>query len=328
MTRMNHPAPRITMAVLAYRQSAFIDDAVRSALGQIGEPIEIVLSDDCSPDDTYERMQALAAAYDGPHQVVVRRNERNLGITAHYNEVMKTAKGDLVVVMAGDDISLPERVSVTAQAWEATGHLADLLACDVIDMSFENKDLGTLQVDDLAQWRGVEAWARKRPYVIGAGHAVTRRLFERFGPLQPGVMEEDQVNTLRALCSGGAVTMRRALVRYRRGGISSGSRPGSAQDFLLQMQRKNRNYLALLRQWHADAGIAGCTPMVESATRRTLDRETFLADLLLRTDLSGRLDAVRRAASVDIGWRLKKLLHMQFPGFSAGTRNLQDRWKP
>lgn len=324
---MNHPAPRITLAVLAYRQSSFIGDAVRSALGQIGEPIEILLSDDCSPDDTYERMQALAAAYDGPHQVVVRRNERNLGLTAHYNEVMKQAKGNLVVVMAGDDFSLPDRVSVTASTWDATGQRTDLLACDVIDMSFEGKDLGTLQVDDLAQWRGVGDWARKRPYVIGAGHAVTRRLFERFGPLQPGVMEEDQVNTLRALCSGGAVTMRQALVRYRRGGISSHTRPATARDFLHQMQRKNSNYLALLRQWHADARIAGCTQVVEGVTQPTLDRETFLADLLSSPDLRGRLDAVRRATSVDIGWRLKKLLHVQLPGLSADTSRLQDLWK-
>lgn len=321
---MNHPAPRITLAVLAYRQSDFIDEAVRSALGQICEPIEIVLSDDCSPDDTYERMQALAAAYDGPHQVVVRRNGCNLGITAHYNEVMKSAKGQLVVVMAGDDISLPERVSATAQAWDATGQRADLLACDVFDMSFEGKDLGTLKVDDLAQWRGVEDWARKRPFVIGAGHAVTRRLFERFGSLHPGVMEEDQVNTLRALCSGGAATMRQALVRYRRGGISSGSRPGSAQDFLLQMQRKNRNYLALLRQWHVDAGIAGCTPTVESATRRTLEQETFLCDLLSRSDWRGRLDAIKRATSVSLAWRLKKLLHVQWPGLATATRRLKE----
>ena len=272
-------------------------------------------------------MQTLAEAYDGPHQVIVRRNERNLGITAHINEVMRHARGSLIILMGGDDISLPERASVIAQAWEATGQRADLLACNVIDMSFAGKDLGTIQVDDLSKWRSVEDWAIERPYVIGAGHAVTRRLFERFGPLQPGVMEEDQVNTLRAVCSGGGISIRQALVRYRRGGISSGISQGSGQDFLHQISRKNRNYLALLMQWQADARVAGCAPVVERATRRTLDRETFLADLLSSQGFRDRLATVRRADSVDAGWRLKKLLHVQWPGLAAGTRRLQDHWK-
>jgi hypothetical protein len=152
--------------------------------------------------------------------------------------------------MGGDDISLPERASVIAQAWEATGQRADLLACNVIDMSFAGKDLGTIQVDDLSKWRDVEDWARKRPHVIGAGHAVTRRLFERFGPLQPGVMEEDQVNTLRAVCSGGGISIRQALVRYRRGGVSSGIRQGSGQDFLHQV-RPTPESPAARQRWNA-----------------------------------------------------------------------------
>lgn len=324
----NNPAPSVTLALISYRQSEYIEDAVRSALAQAGARLEILLSDDCSPDDTYARMEALVQAYRGPHQVVLRQNERNLGLIEHVNEVMRHASGELVVLMAGDDISLPERASACTQAWEATGRRADLIACDVIDMSAEGDDLGTIRVDDLGRWRDVDDWARGRPYVIGAGHAVTRRLFERFGPLQSGVAEEDQVNTLRALCSGGAVTVRQTLVRYRRGGISAGARPVSAQDFVNQLRRKNANYLALLRQWQADARLAGCETTVERATRRTLEQETFLCDLLSRSDWRGRLDAMQRATSVPLAWRLKKLLHVQWPGLATTTRRLKANWKP
>jgi len=113
---MSTPSPRITLAVLAYNQSATIDTAVQSALGQQCEPVEVLLSDDASPDDTFDKMQAAASAYTGPHQVVVRRNARNLGIGEHYNEVMRAARGRLIVMMAGDDISTPDRVARTAAA--------------------------------------------------------------------------------------------------------------------------------------------------------------------------------------------------------------------
>ena len=85
--------PRITLVVFAYNQSAMIDAAIDSALAQVGEPIEILLSDDASPDDTFARMQAKAAAYRGPHQVRVRRNPTNLGINGHFNAVVEAAQG-------------------------------------------------------------------------------------------------------------------------------------------------------------------------------------------------------------------------------------------
>ncbi len=319
--------PRLTLAVLSYRQSAYIEDAVHSALEQTGEPIEVLLSDDCSPDDTYARMQALVEAYRGPHRVVLRRNERNLGIGAHVDEVMKLARGELLVLMGGDDVSLPERASATLEAYDATGQRADLLACNVIDMSADGIDLGVIEVDDLSQWRSLNDWIRRRPYVIGAGHAVSRRLVERFGRLQPGVIEEDQVNTLRALCSNGAVTIRQALVRYRRGGVSAGSSELTLQDFLHQTRRRNCGHLALLRQWRADASIAGCAEAVVRATQLAYDRETFISELLSSTSFAGRLQAVRRATHVAPGWRLKKLLYFQWPGIAVGVRRLQQRWR-
>jgi glycosyltransferase involved in cell wall biosynthesis len=327
MTPLLPTPPRLTLAVLSYRQSACIEDAVLSALGQTGESIEVLLSDDCSPDDTYERMQALVDAYRGQHQVVLRRNQHNLGIGAHVDTVMKLARGELLVLMGGDDISLPGRAAATLHAYDASGQKADLLACHVTDMSVDGTDLGVIQVDDLSLWTGIVDWARRRPYVIGAGHAVTRRLMERFGPLQAGVVEEDQVNTLRAICSGGAVTIPQALVRYRRGGISSGARELTVQDFLQQSRRRNSAHLALLQQWLVDARSAGCAEVVEAGIRTTFERETFMAELLSSTDWAGRLQAVRRATRVAPGWRLKKLLHIQWPGIAVGMHRLQQRWR-
>jgi glycosyltransferase involved in cell wall biosynthesis len=319
-------APRLTLAVLSYRQSSYIEDAVRSALGQTGEPIEVLLSDDCSPDDTYAKMQALVAAYHGPHQVVLRRNERNLGIGAHINEVMRLARGELIALMGGDDISLPERAAATLEAYDATKNQVDLLACHVIDMSADGVDLGVLEVDDLAQWQSVEDWVRRHPYVIGAGHAVSRRLVERFGPLQPGMNIEDQVNTLRALCSGGAMTIRRPLVRYRRGGVSAaGDAELTARDFMHQTRSRNNGHLGLLRQWRADARIAGCAEVVERATQQTFERETFLNSLLSSPNLADRLQVLRRSCGLAFGWRLRKLLYFQWPGIAAGVRRMQVR---
>lgn len=320
--------PRITLVVLAYNQSRFIDDAVRSALAQTSEePIEIVLSDDASPDTTFAQMQRLAMAYCGPHQVVVRRNERNLGIGAHFNTVMQAARGRLVVLMAGDDISMPERVSRMAQAWDASNGRLDLIACDLIDMDIDGNNLGRIAPDDLALWRGPHDWARQRPHIVGAGHAITRRQFERFGPLQPGVSLEDQVNTLRAICGGGAVTVREPLVRYRRGGVSTLEQALTAQTFVALIKRQSARQVALYGQWLSDAEQVGCRDVIESVFRREYDRERFIRQLLEAPGLAGRVRATRAADTVALGWRVRKLIYWQWPALAAFIRRRQAHSK-
>ena len=94
--------PLVTFALFAYNQEQFIREAVEGAFAQTYEPLEIILSDDCSTDRTFEIMQVMAAKYKGPHQVQVRKNEKNLGLADHINEVVKVTHGQVVVVAAGD----------------------------------------------------------------------------------------------------------------------------------------------------------------------------------------------------------------------------------
>ena len=319
--------PRITVAVLAYNQAHFIEGALASVLEQQCEPVEILCSDDASPDDTFETMQRIAAAYRGPHRVVVRRNPRNLGIGQHFNEVMKAARGELIVMMAGDDLSLPGRIAKTAAAWDASGGQLDLIASHLVDMSFDGQDLGMMKVDDLSQWRTLEDWARRRPYIVGASHAFTKRLYERFGPLGAGVAYEDQINVLRALCGGGAVTLDEPLVRYRRGGVSDRMRDFSGALFLAWTKRQNIKHVALHKQWLRDARAAGCEPLVARATDRDYQRELFIEELLAAPTQRERIAVTRRWTQVDAGWRWRKFIYLGLPGLAARIRYWQAESK-
>ena len=69
-------------------------------------------------------MQAKAAAYSGPHRLVLNRNPKNLGIVPHVEKVMALASGALIVENAGDDVSVPHRVARMVEAWLASGRRA------------------------------------------------------------------------------------------------------------------------------------------------------------------------------------------------------------
>lgn len=123
----------VTFALFAYNQEKYIREAVEGAFSQTYEPLEIILSDDCSSDRTFEIMQEMAAEYKGPHRVRVRQNEFNLGIIDHVLSVADEARGPLMVVGAGDDISLPERSMKLAATWTTKRPAAVYSGCIDVD---------------------------------------------------------------------------------------------------------------------------------------------------------------------------------------------------
>ena len=92
LTPMPGDRPPVTLFVLAYNQEALVRAAIEGAFAQTYQPLEIILSDDASPDGTFAVMQAMAAAYSGPHRVILNRNPANLGLTAHVSRVMAAAR--------------------------------------------------------------------------------------------------------------------------------------------------------------------------------------------------------------------------------------------
>jgi glycosyltransferase involved in cell wall biosynthesis len=300
---------RITLAVLAYNQAHLVEHAVRSALEQACEPIQIVISDDCSTDGTSACIESLASRYRGPHRVLVRRNAVNLGIAGHFNAIMEAAEGRLVVIMAGDDVSRRDRVAITAEAWDRSGEALNLLGAHVIDMDEHGTTLGIRRVDPLQEWRSVHDWSDRRPYVLGAAHAVTRRLHDRFGPLAAGAGQEDQVNTLRAVLSGSASTIDDALVRYRRGGVSTVT--PSAATYRLWEARRSATHLALYAQWIQDAALAGHETVVGAAIEGLRQRDAFLHELMTAASLGEQIRVVRGHPGVGTQWRWKRLLQLR-----------------
>lgn len=216
------PRPLVTFALFAYNQEKYIREAVEGAFAQTYEPLEIILSDDCSSDRTYEIMQRIVAAYKGPHCVVLNRNPSNLNIGGHVNTVAALASGELIVMAAGDDISVPSRTQQLVQQWDALGRPPAVLTSD-----FEPIDVASKPVvlNAEAVCRGpflIANMARGDIRGLGATAAITRSLISCFPPLQTTVRHEDRVFPFRALLLGGTVALvDKKLVQYRVvGGIS------------------------------------------------------------------------------------------------------------
>lgn len=231
--------PRVTFALIAYRQAQYVGEAIASALAQDYPNLEVLLSDDCSPDETFAIMSQAAAAFRGPHDVVLNRNPRNLQIGGHINAVNRLASGELIVIAAGDDLSDPQRTSKLVEAWLAGSKRAGLLHSACYRMTGDTKE--RFDCPCLHQLDSLEVAAREPAFVIGATEAWDKALFDEFGDLRSELVHEDHALHFRSLLKHRPVTyVHEPLVRYRQGaGISTvyGSRHVGPQDRQLLLDR-------------------------------------------------------------------------------------------
>lgn len=215
--------PLVTFALFAYNQERFIKEAVEGALAQTYSPLEIYISDDCSSDNTFEIIKDLTKDYKGPHTLIINRNKQNLGIADHVNHIFSVTTGELVVMAAGDDISLPHRTEKMVEEWLKTDKPSGI-GCryQVIDdhgnrinpknWAYEEPDPRILQV---SRERQLYAFAdRKNPILLGAAACWSREIYVEFEPL--GLKNfEDVVFSLRSCLHKGLHFSKDILLLYR-----------------------------------------------------------------------------------------------------------------
>ncbi len=205
----------VTFALFAYNQEQFIREAVRGALAQTYSPLEIILSDDCSADRTFEFIKQEVSGYRGPHKIRLNRNPQNIGFGAHINLVMEMAEGQLIVAAAGDDISLPGRVEKLFAAYDSSNGKALSLYSNATVINGEGERAGPYLAGRGPDRLSARWMAERFSATLGCAQAWDRRLFDLFGPILKEVFNEDMVIPFRAALIGEIEYIDEPLVLYR-----------------------------------------------------------------------------------------------------------------
>lgn len=218
MKNTNSDRPLVTFALFAYNQEQYIREAVEGAFSQTYEPLEIILSDDCSTDRTFEVMSELAANYRGPHRVVIRRHSINLQTALHVQSVAEIMSGDLMIVAAGDDVSLPQRTQQMVEAWLSSGMKASVVHGKAIEIDAITRS--EIRRSELRpgcdRVLGIEWFLRNKglPF-LSPTCAYSRRIFDRYPPLFGGSVIEDGVLVQRCFLEGPVVPVPSHLILQR-----------------------------------------------------------------------------------------------------------------
>ena len=100
---MSESSPlKISIAMATYNGAAYLQEQLDSFLAQTRLPDEVVITDDCSTDETLEIIKGFEES--APFNVHWEQNEHNLGYTGNFNKALIKTTGDLVFLSDQDDV--------------------------------------------------------------------------------------------------------------------------------------------------------------------------------------------------------------------------------
>jgi glycosyltransferase involved in cell wall biosynthesis len=124
------PAPRVSVVVPSFNNASYIEATMDSILGQTFEDLELVVADHSSSDGTWERLQR----YSADPRVRLLRTQTGGGAPANWARVTRSARGELLKLVCGDDLIYPDCLRRQVEAMDANLSVVLVAARrDVID---------------------------------------------------------------------------------------------------------------------------------------------------------------------------------------------------
>lgn len=133
---------KISVIVITYNSSKYVLETLESIKAQDYPNIELIVSDDCSTDDTFNTACQWIENNKGHFvRALAVQTEKNGGICVNYNRGLKEAQGEWVKYIAGDDILLPNCISTFVN--ELKNCNDKIMICGLTRFSDSEENMGT-----------------------------------------------------------------------------------------------------------------------------------------------------------------------------------------
>lgn len=130
--------PLVSVLIATYNSDAFVKDTVESIINQTYKNLEIVISDDCSTDNTIKIVENLQQK---DSRIILIKNKKNLGIADNMNKGIMNCKGKYIAILDGDDWAYPYRIEEQVEIMEENPSV--VLCSGYMDICDENLNIQT-----------------------------------------------------------------------------------------------------------------------------------------------------------------------------------------
>jgi alpha-1,3-rhamnosyltransferase len=124
MTQMEKK-PLVSVVVVTYNSSKYVPETLESVKAQTYSNIELIITDDCSKDNTVEVcnqwLEKNKTRFVNIHLVTTKKNT---GIPGNCNRGLNASKGELLKFIAGDDVILPGFIEQSQKEFQKDNNIA------------------------------------------------------------------------------------------------------------------------------------------------------------------------------------------------------------
>jgi glycosyltransferase involved in cell wall biosynthesis len=137
--------PLVTVLVGCYNQSRFVEECLDSVRRQTYPNLQVIIFDDCSNDNSVSVINGWLKKHrlDWPF---ISHN-RNIGICASLNEVLRLARGKYISMVAADDVWLPDKTARQVKMMEQMPADVGVLYSDAFQMDENGETLSQMFVE-------------------------------------------------------------------------------------------------------------------------------------------------------------------------------------
>lgn len=168
MTEWRQPG-LVTVVIPVYNCRQYLPEAIESALGQTYKPVEVVVIDDGSTDDSHDVASRYAAVR------VLRQDHGGLG--AARNAAIARASGEYLSFLDADDVWLPGKLDLQVRALDADPS---------VDMVFGHvEEFVSPELDETIR-RTLRCHEGPMPGMFAGTMIVRRVSYDRVGPFETG----------------------------------------------------------------------------------------------------------------------------------------------
>jgi glycosyltransferase involved in cell wall biosynthesis len=139
-------SPTVSVLALSYNHERFVDESLDAIAAQTYGDFELIIVDDCSTDDTAQRVQGWLERTTFPATFV--RNENNLGVSESRNLGLSLARGEYVCTAATDDAYEPSRLEHQVACFSREGPGVAAVYGEVVTVD----EQGSVLPDDDQRW--------------------------------------------------------------------------------------------------------------------------------------------------------------------------------
>ncbi len=185
---------KVSIIVPVYQVAGYLPRMLDAILGQTHSDLEVLLVNDCSPDDSRGVMEAYAAR---DSRVVCLYQQQNRGVSAARNRGLDEMTGDWVCFCDGDDWYQPDYLEKMLRCAHEEG--ADFVICDYQLVSDGKKPIRAGAVDGLGSGCDLKTVIALGP-ISSWNHLIHRELLDRAGVRYPeGVRQYEELPVIPVL---------------------------------------------------------------------------------------------------------------------------------